>query len=298
MSFKRRVVFSFGLFILLVAGLGGWLFVNGLREEKAFQMGRNSIRVQYMVQDMEYFINRKFRAIENYVMLEDDAEKLQIRQTEATIKKQFSTWERWAIAGEAQPEDLSSVKSIHEEVSRIGDKILRYVDKKRRMSAIRLVDAKFVPKAIEARRRLAEIKEKTIQDTIASEELIMRVVKGNRITSLGGIFLACILGIVLAMYLYNSVMLPMKVISMWTQQISKGNMQVSLNFPGSDEMSTLAKDFNDMVQNLVKQQSEKEQVKEEKISTLEDAVDGFREVLDIMGSAPVIGKRERKSHKI
>ena len=65
-----------------------------------------------------------------------------------------------------------------------------------------------------------------------------------------------ILGVVLAMNLYNSVMLPMKVLFMWSDQIAKGHLHVSLDIPGNNEMGRLAQNFNDMVQNLSRHNQE------------------------------------------
>jgi methyl-accepting chemotaxis protein len=134
---------------------------------------------------------------------------------------------------------------------------------------------------------------------------------------------ALILGIALAAGLYNSVMLPMKVLAMWSEQIAKGHLQVTLNIPGNSEVGRIAQNFNGMVQNLAQRHQqmsqererivaeherdvERERVLEEEltlrreeqqkedVSTLEDAVEGFQEILDIMGAAPGGSKEKEK----
>src|SRR5262245_60098114 len=124
MSFKGKIAFSFSLFVLLVAGLGAGLVINSFREEKAFRAGRNSLRVQYMSQEVDYFLNRKFRAVQAYVLLGDEAEKLQIRETESVIQKKLDTWTQWVKKGEAPADDLASMKEVNKSVSEIAGKVL------------------------------------------------------------------------------------------------------------------------------------------------------------------------------
>src|SRR5262249_42652710 len=114
----------------------------------------------------------------------------------------------------------------------------------------------FRPAAQKARDALKEITAKKVQDAVESERIMMRVVLQSHLTSAAGILLSLILGIVLAMSLYNSVMLPMKVLFMWSDQIAKGHLQVSLQMPEGSEMGRLAQNFNEMVQNLSRQNQE------------------------------------------
>lgn len=321
MTFKTRIALSFGLFILLTAGLGAGLMVNSFREEKAFHEGRNALRLQFMTQEVDYFANKKIKAVEAYVLLEEELEKYTIQDVDGVLKKKFEVWESWVKAGDASPAELAQVKDVYASLLAVEGKVLALMEKDSKMAAIQLIGAEFRPLAKQAREKLKEISTRKIQDTVESERVMQRVVRQSHMTSIAGVLLALILGVVLAMNLYNSVMLPMKVLFMWSDQIAKGHLHVSLDIPGNNEMGRLAQNFNDMVQNLSRHNQEqvdkerakivlerqkerelemekelmhhrKEREQLDDVSNLEDAVEGFREILDIMGAPGPKGKKK------
>lgn len=319
MSFKTRVVLSFGLFILLTAGLGSGLMVNSWREEKAFHAGRNALRLQFMTQEIDYFVNKKIKGLETYVLLGEDLEKYVIEEADMVLQKKFDVWAKWVKDGDASPVELAQVRDVHEKLDASEESILNLMESRQKSQAIGLVGGEFRTRSKAAREKLKEITAQKIRDAVEAERSMQRVVRQGHLTSIAGVLLAIILGIVLAMSLYNSVMLPMKVLFMWSDQIAKGRLHVSLDIPGDSEMSRLAQNFNDMVQNLARQnqdevdkerarivldrQKEKElevekelqrrrvEKEEDEVNNLEDAVEGFREILDIMGAPAPKGKK-------
>jgi methyl-accepting chemotaxis protein len=312
MSFKTRIAFSFGLFILLTAGLGAGLMVNSWREEKAFHSGRNALRLQFMTQEVDYFVNKKIRGVEAYVLLGEDLEKYVIEEANMVLQKKFEVWDKWVKSGDASSVELAQVREVYGKLHETEQNIQSLMDRRDKAEAIRLVGGEFRPRAKAARDKLKDITAQKIRDAVEAERAMQRVVRQGHLTSVAGVLLAIILGVVLAMSLYNSVMLPMKVLFMWSDQIAKGRLHVSLDIPGDNEMGRLAQNFNDMVQSLARQnqdqvdkerarivldrQKEKElevekelqrrrqdREQQEEVNSLEDAVEGFREILDIMG---------------
>jgi methyl-accepting chemotaxis protein len=327
MTFKTRVALSFGLLITLTAGLGGLLMINALREEKAFRLGRNALREQFMAQEIDYFMNKKIKALETYVMLEEELEKIVIDEAESVLKKKFQIWEEWTKTGDASKTDLTQVREIHLGLRQVEEKALGLMDKDAKATAMGLVGGEFRKLSKAAREKLREITAKKVQDAVSAERTMTRVVRQTHMTSIAGVLLAIIVGVALAMSIYNSVMLPMKVIAMWSEQIAKGHLHMSLNLPANSEMGRLAGNFNQMIQSIASRYQEQVvterahaqealerekalerqrledtlqhqlRVKEEEaeqISTLEDAVDGFREILDIMGAAPTTPREKKK----
>lgn len=321
MTFKTRIAMSFGLFILLTAGLGVGLMVNSFREEKAYHAGRNALRVQFMTQEVDYFVNKKIKSVEAYVMLEEELEKYAIVEVDSVLKKKFDVWESWVKAGDASGPELMEVKEVYAGLGAAEGKVLELMDRGNKSAAIQLIGSEFRPQAKKAREKLKDVSTKKVQAAIESERMMQKVVRQSHMTSIAGVLLALILGVVLAMSLYNSVMLPMKVLSMWSDQIAKGHLHVSLDIPGNSEMGHLAHNFNDMVQNLTRHNNEqvekerakivlerqkerelevekelmlrrKEREQAEEVNTLEDAVEGFREILDIMGAPGPKGKKK------
>ncbi len=315
MTFKTRVVLSFGLFVLLVVGLGAGLLVNTGREEAAFHSGRNALRAQFMAQEIDYFVDKKIKSVEAFVMFREELERYAIQEADAVLAKKLDVWERWVKEGDASGLDLAQVKGVDGGLRTAEEKVGVLMDRGDKAGAMRVVGGEYRGLAKKAREKLKEITAKKVQDAVESERVMQRVVRQSHLTSVAGVLLALILGIVLALNLYNSVMLPMKVLSMWSEQIAKGHLQVTLNIPGESEMGHLAKNFNDMMQTLsqrnqqvsrdrdriaeerdrdrarereleVKLQHRQEDQDKEDVNTLEDAVEGFREILDIMGAAP------------
>lgn len=318
MSFKTRVILSFGLFILLVAGLGAGLMINSFREEKAFRLGRDALRSQFMAQEIDYFMNKKFKAVEAYVLLQEDLEKTVIDETDGVLKKKFDVWDQWVKTGDASGAELSEIKDVYSGARASEEKVLALMDEGAKPAAMHAITTDFSPLAKKARDKLKEITAKKAEDAVQAERDMQRVVRQGHFTSIAGVFLSLILGIVLAMSLYNSVMLPMKVLFMWSEQIAKGHLHVSLNLPGESEMGRLAHNFNEMMQTLAFQhhdQVERERARmvlerdrerseetmnrrkkkedQEEVSTLQDAVEGFREILDIMGAASPASQKKK-----
>jgi methyl-accepting chemotaxis protein len=320
-TFKTRIAAYFGLFILLTAALGLGLMVNSYREEKAFHAGRNALRAQFMAQEVDYFVNKKIKSVEAYVMLEEELERYSIQEADGVLDKKFETWERWVKEGDASGPELMQVKDVCAGLKAVQQKISTLMDEDLKVPAIKMVNDEFRPLAKKARERLKGIAERKVQEAVESERQMQKVVRQSHMTSVAGVLLAVILGVVLAMSLYNSVMLPMKVLLMWSDQMAKGHLHVSLDIPGNNEMGRLATNFNEMVQNLSRHNQEQvdkeraklvlERQKErelevekelmhrrkerelEEVNTLEDAVDGFREILDIMGApAPKSKKKD------
>lgn len=321
MTFKTRIAMSFGLFILLTAGLGLGLMVNSFREEKAFHSGRNALRVQFMTQEVDYFVNKKIKSVEAYVMLEEELEKYAIVEVDGVLKKKFDMWESWVKAGDASGPELMEVKEVYSGLGIAEGKVLELMERNNKPAAIQLISSEFRPQAKKAREKLKDISGRKVQAAVESERTMQKVVRQSHMTSIAGVLLALILGVVLAMSLYNSVVLPMKVLSMWSDQIAKGHLHVSLDIPGNSEMGHLAQNFNEMVQNLSRHNTEqvekerakivlerqkerelevekelmvrrKEREQMEEVNTLEDAVEGFREILDIMGAPGPKGKKK------
>lgn len=321
MTFKTRVALSFGFFVLLVAGQGAGLMVNAYREEAAFRSGRNALRAQFMAQEVEYFVTKKIKAVEAYVLLQEELERIVIEESDAVLAKKFEVWERWVKAGDAAPEDLKRVRAAEGGLKALEAKVMALMDEGRRPQAMAIVGGEYRGLAKTAREAIKEIAAKKVQEAVDAERDMQRVVRQSHVTSIAGVLLAVILGVAIAMSLYNSVMLPMKVIAMWSEQIAKGHLHVSLEIPGNSEMGRLAQNFNGMVQSLSQQHAgqvarvrdekeraekdllreremqdeikrRREQLEKEEVHTLEDAVDGFREILDIM--APPSAKDKKK----
>jgi methyl-accepting chemotaxis protein len=325
MTFKTRVTLSFGLFIVLVASLGAGLMINSLREEKAFRLGRNALRSQFMSQEIDYFMSKKFRAVETFVMLQEELEKTVIDETDRVLQKKFEVWEQWVKTGDASAQELAEIKEVYAAARTAEGKILALMDEGSKEGAMRLVGTDFRPLSKKALAKLKELTTKKADDAAQAEATMQRVVRQGHMTSVAGVLLSLVLGIVLAMSLYNSVQLPMKVLTAWSEQIAKGHLHVSLNLPGDSEMGRVASNFNEMMQTLAFQhhdqvererarmvlereqeraldrersaeeaRSKKKKEEQEEVSTLEDAVDGFREILDIMGSAAPTPREKKK----
>jgi methyl-accepting chemotaxis protein len=323
MTFKTRVILSFGLFVALVAALGAGLIVNSRREEAAFRAGRNALRAQFMAQEVDYFVNKKIKSVEAYVMFGEDLERYSIQEADGVLDKKFEVWERWTRDGDASGTDLAQVKSVNAGLRVVEEKVRGLMGMGSKAAAMGTVSGEYRSLAKKAREKLKEIAARKVQEAVESERSVQRVARQSHLTSGAGVLVALILGIALAAGLYNSVMLPMKVLAMWSEQIAKGHLQVTLNIPGNSEVGRIAQNFNGMVQNLAQRHQqmsqererivaeherdvERERVLEEEltlrreeqqkedVSTLEDAVEGFQEILDIMGAAPGGSKEKEK----
>lgn len=250
MSFRARVLMMFAAFLVLGLTVAGLLVFNSFRQERAFRWGANAQRTQFLVQEMEYFLNRKMMAVQTYILLEDDSEKNQLRLADKELKNRRDVLENWVRSKKSRGRDLAGIDTAMMAVNPIIDRLMELVDQGQRVVAIPEVERDLIPAAQRARVLMEKVKTRVSGDRVYAEQDVARVTEQVHVVSASVVLLALVVGLGLAWSLYQSVMKPMKIIRMWATQIAQGNLDVRLNAKGGGEVLQVARDFDRVIQNL------------------------------------------------
>jgi hypothetical protein len=142
-TFLRTAVL---LTVLAVSGVGiSRLLVVRSRVERSVQeSGRAALRVQQLGDEVEFFMNRRFRSVQNFVLLSDEAEKLQDQQGAQQTEAKLDTWREWTKKGGGSSEDWAAMNDAHHRIATLEKEILGLMDEGRRTDAMERVQGNFL----------------------------------------------------------------------------------------------------------------------------------------------------------
>ncbi|MBL0058650.1 MAG: HAMP domain-containing protein [Elusimicrobia bacterium] len=252
MKIRSKVVL-FALFFAWVSGsVGAWCFLNIRREEAAFADSRRAMKTHAAVTDIEYFLVRQVRALENYVLLNDEAEKLQLAQAAAQTRQRLAQWEKSAKAREAQGEEIPAVRKVNDAIAEPAKNIEDLLEAGRRSEAMGAVEKEFSPAAVKALAVFSVVKGRTEAEKERTERRMLAELRRNHLSLLGGLGLVAFLGLVFLFALYRSVISPIRELRSWADRVARGEKGQALQFSGGNELTELARSIGEMAIQLTR----------------------------------------------
>jgi HAMP domain-containing protein len=252
MKIRSKVVLSALFFAWVSGAVGAWCYLNIRREEAAFADSRRAMKTHAAVTDIEYFLVRQVRALENYVLLNDEAEKLQLAQAAAQTRQRLAQWEKSAKAREAQGEEIPAVRKVHDAIAAPAKKIEDLLEAGRRSEAMGAVEKEFSPASVKALAIFSVVKGRTEAEKERTERRMLAELRRNHLSLLGGLGLVAFLGLVFLFALYRSVISPIRELRSWADRVAQGDNGQTLHFSGRNELTELARSIGEMAIQLTR----------------------------------------------
>lgn len=246
MKIRTKVVLSSLLFIAASSGVGYWCFLNIRREEDALAKSRRALKTNAAVADIDYFLRRQVRALENYVLLSDEAEKLQLAQARGQAQRRIGDWRAWVVAGEADGNEIPAVQSVSGVLIEKAQKIEQTMDAGQRRDAMGLVEKEFTPASTAALAAFDEIRKRTEKSKTETERRMIEVLRLNHLTLLGGVGLVTFFGLTIFFALYRAVIGPVHRMRQWADRVAQGDRSAVLGIHGRNELMDLARSIAEM----------------------------------------------------
>lgn len=253
MRIRSKVILFVLLFLTVSGAAMGWCYLNIRREEAAFLENRRAMKTLSALTDIEYFLVRQVRLLENYVLLGDESERLQLVQAVTQTRKRLDDWEKAAQGGEANGAERAAVQQVHETISKSSNKIRGLLAAKKRVQAMALTEKEFTPVSARALSAFAAIKQRV---QTAKEEAESRVSLEIRLSHMGlmaGLGLVSFFGLVSLLALYRTVIRPIQNMKNWADRVARGEKAVPLaGFKGANELTELAQSIGEMAIQLTR----------------------------------------------
>lgn len=207
MSLKTKWVFGLLLLVGVTAGTGTLLMRDIRREEALYHSASRAIQLKQILKEADHFLRRYDRAILSYVMLREDAEKLQIQQAQKSLADRLDLWEWWVADGESAAEDLAAVRASVQEMAFLRFQIVNMAEEGARQAAIDRTNSAFLPVSARTLGMLKAAAVKAESRNVLLNAELAAVTERSRKTFAGGVALALFLFLMLAWSLRDAMVL-------------------------------------------------------------------------------------------
>lgn len=252
MKIRTKVTLSSLFFVAVSSGVGAWCFLNIQKEENAFAESRRAAKTLAVVSDIEYFLTRQGRALQNYILLNDEAEKLQFQQAESNLKNRMTAWKKAAENGEARGEEIPNVQKAYDLLAAPARKINGFMDEGKKVPAMGLVDSEFAPASKKSQTLFKEVKTRVEAGAQEAEVQMLKQVRENHWALMAGLGLVVFFGLVFLISFYRSVSRPIRMMREWADRIAQGEKNVPWEFTGRNELTDLAASLGEMAIQLTR----------------------------------------------
>ncbi len=253
MRIRTKVFLSALLFLTVSGAAMAWCYFNIRREETAFLENRRALKTLGIVTDIDYFLVRQARLLENYVLLGDESERLQLVQAVTQTRQRLEEWDKAARRGEANGVERAAVQQVHDTIAKSSNKIRGLLAAKKRVQAMALTEKEFTPVSARALAAFAAIKQRV---QTAKDEAESRVSLDLRFSHMGlmaGLGLVSFFGLVSLLALYRTVIRPIQSMKNWADRVARGEKAVPLaGFKGANELTELAQSIGEMAIQLTR----------------------------------------------
>ncbi|MBL8022875.1 MAG: HAMP domain-containing protein [Elusimicrobia bacterium] len=253
MKIRSKVILYALFFAVASGGVMEWCYLNIRREEAAFLNGRRAMKTLAAVTDIDYFLVRQVRLLENYVLLGDESERLQLVQADSQMQQRLAEWEQAAQEGRAHGEELSVVQSIQESIRVPSNRIRGLIAKAKRTQAMALVEKEFTPASEQALKLFNEVKSRVESAKAESELRVLDELRRNHLGLMGGLALVALFGLGFLLALYRSVIRPIQKMRQWADRVARGEKGHAMAaFAGKNELTDLAQSIGEMAIQLTR----------------------------------------------
>lgn len=230
-----------------------WCYFNIRREEAAFLENRRAMKTLAAVTDIEYFLVRQARLLENYVLLGDESERLQLVQAVTQTRRRLDDWDKAAQRGEANGAERVAVQQVHETISKSSNKIRGLLAAKKRVQAMALTEKEFTPVSARALAAFGAIKQRVQTAKDDAESHVNLELQLSHMGLMAGLGLVSFFGLVSLLALYRTVIRPIQSMKNWADRVARGEKAVPLaGFKGANELTELAQSIGEMAIQLTR----------------------------------------------
>lgn len=255
MKIRTKVVFFSLLHLLAGAGVGVFCLTNIQREEEAFNRSLLALNTHAAVTDIEYFLSRQGRALANFVLLGDEAEKMQLSQAQNRCRQRVEEWQKAAMEGNAVGDEIRIVQGLLKRVAVESKVILDGMENGRRVEAMEAVDKTFGPVFDRALKDFHAVKERTEEAKTEAETAMLENLRRNHMSLLGGLAVLALLGLAFLLWQYRAMIGPVNAMRRWAERMARGERNVPLEFRGQNELMDLAQSIGEMAIQLMRPRS-------------------------------------------
>lgn len=255
MKIRSKVAFFSLLHLLAGSGVGVYCWSNIRREEEAFHQTRRALNTHAAVTDIEYFLSRQGRALANFVLLGDEAEKMQLSQAQNRCRQRADEWQKAVEAGNAEGEEIRVVQGLLKRVAAESKTILDGMDRGRRVEAMEAVDKTFGPVFDRALKDFHAVKERTEAAKAEAEAAMLSSLRRNHMSLLAGLAVLALLGLAFLLWQYGATIGPVHAMRRWADRMARGERNVPLGFRGQNELMDLAQSIGEMAIQLMRPRS-------------------------------------------
>jgi len=254
-TIRTKVIFFSLLHLVAGAGVGVYCLTNIQREEDAFNQSRRALNTHAAVTDIEYFLGRQGRALANFVLLGDEAEKMQLSQAQNRCRQRVEAWQKAVLEGNAVGEEIRIVQGLLKRVAVESKAILDGMENGRRVEAMEAVDKTFGPVFDRALKDFHAVKERTEEAKAATETAMLENLRRNHMSLLGGLAVPAFLGLGFLLWQYRATIGPVNAMRRWAERMARGERNVPLGFRGQSELMDLAQSIGEMAIQLMRPRS-------------------------------------------
>jgi CHASE3 domain sensor protein len=295
MTLQRRVIISSAVFTVCSSALAVLQWANIHREEAAIRRAAAANRVERLAREADYFVGRKIRAVKSYAFLGEEAEKLQYEQAHAQLSKVFAAWENVVRDEGVPPETLRRLRKVDGALSGAAAPVLELTDAGKRSQAMDRVEGDFGKSSDLSRAEIKEVADRLRQAADAEDAATSRRVMVNHTASLAVVTLLGVMGLGFMVNFYRTVLAPVRSIRDWAVGMTEGKT-VALAVSGDTEIAQMVGTLVRMVEALLRRQetaaaarptpvvAEGSLAPRRRHDDLEEAVEGFRDVLAALGA--------------
>jgi HAMP domain-containing protein len=256
MKIRSKVILYALFFSLASGGVMEWCYKNIRREEAAFLNGRRAMKTLAAVTDIEYFLVRQVRLLENYVLLGDESERLQLVQAGSQMRQRLKEWDEAVEQGQAHGEELPVVRSLQKSIGVPANKIRWLISKGKRQRAMAMVEKEFTPASSEALKTFNEVKSRVETAKAESELLVLEELRRNHLGLMAGLGLIVFFGLGFLLALYRAVIRPIQKMRLWADRVARGEKGIAIgSFAGKNELTELAQSIGEMAIQLTRPRS-------------------------------------------
>lgn len=255
MTIKHKLAASFVVMILLVGIVGVIMLRSSHLRETYYTRTVETLAVSAMVKEISFYIDQQLRAVDYYILVEDEDERRRFEEYVNVIKEKFSEWYDISM-DEVLKNEIVLLEEIYNSAITTARRLITTQMRGRKRRAIDIMEKSFLPQEKKLRNRLKMIVEEKTQSAKDASEKAKKIFMQQTYISLGVILLAILVGGVLAVVIFNSIAKPLNELKKGAQAIGEGNLDYVLNIDKRDEFGELARSFNEMSENIKKMQAQ------------------------------------------
>lgn len=255
MTIKQKLAFSFILMILLVAVVGIVMQKSSSLRGKYYIETLTAVKANSMIKEINFFIDQQLRAVDYYILLEDDDERHRFEEYVAIVQEKFTEWYNVGT-DPVMKREVAELNDMYNDTIRIARKVIALQRKNRRHKAMQMMNNSFMPVEMKLRKTLETVVKQRRQISQDAQKKAADILRQQTYISRGIIVLSIILGIVLSLIIFNSIAKPLNILKKGASAIGAGKLDFRLTLDQDDEFGSLAHSFNEMAENLQKMQAQ------------------------------------------